>query len=242
MKSILTPISLFLYLIIPSIATAKTIDEPFSLSVCPSSDENPRNSEGDIVVLKDGTLLLAWSKFSGRADHARAEIAAKTSKDGGRSWSEEFVLQENTGEQNVMSVSFLRLQSQKILFFFLQKNANDDLQLFVRESADEAKTWTPPLRVTEGMGYYIMNNARAVQLKNGRILAPIAFCPDIRKDYNKQVCFCYFSDDDGQSWKKGSGEVGLKDSAAMEPGTRGTGRRIGVDGDTNAPGSRLSKR
>ncbi|MBN2325653.1 MAG: exo-alpha-sialidase [Candidatus Omnitrophica bacterium] len=193
-------------------------EAPFVLTVCPSSDDNPRNSEGDIVVLKDGSLLLAWSKFSGSADHARAVIAAKTSPDGGRTWSDDYVLQENTGEQNVMSISFLRLQSGRILFFFLQKNANDDLQLFVRESLDEAKTWSPPLRITQGPGYHIMNNARVIQCRNGRILAPIAYCSDIGKDANNQVCFCYYSDDDGATWKKGAGEVGLNGSAAMEPG------------------------
>ncbi|MGC9326560.1 MAG: sialidase family protein, partial [Candidatus Hinthialibacter sp.] len=191
---------------------------PFRLTVCPSSDENPRNSEGDIVVLKDGSLLLAWSKFSGSADHAQAVIAAKTSSDGGRTWSGEYVLQDNIGEQNVMSVSFLRLHSGKILFFFLQKNASDDLQLYVRESLDEAKTWSPPLRVTQGPGYHIMNNARVIQCRNGRILAPIAFCPDISKDSNNQNCFCYYSDDDGVTWKKGAGELGLNGSPAMEPG------------------------
>lgn len=192
--------------------------EPFDITVCPSSGANPRNSEGDVVALKDGTLLLAWSRFTGNADHAEAFIAAKTSRDDGRTWSEESILQENIGKQNVMSVSLLRLHSGTILFFFLQKNANDDLQLFVRESRDEAKTWSPPRRVTQGPGYHIMNNARAIQTSGGRILAPIAFCSDIRKDYKRQVCFCYVSDDDGKTWTKGSHEVRLHDTAAMEPG------------------------
>jgi len=195
-----------------------SLDKPFHYAVCPSSVENPRNSEADVIELKDGTLLLAWSKFSGSEDHATAVIAAKKSADGGKTWGEEFVLQENTGKQNVMSVSMWRIQSGKILFFFLQKNADNDLQLFVRESADEAKTWSEPRRVTQGMGYHIMNNARLLELKDGRILAPIAFTPDIGKEYKNQVCFCYVSDDEGKTWKKAPGEVRLKDSAAMEPG------------------------
>ncbi len=193
-------------------------NKPFQRVACPSSSDNPRNSEGDIVELKDGTLLLAWSRFSGSADHAQAVIAAKKSRDRGRSWSEEFILQKNTGKQNVMSVSFLRLQSGKILFFFLQKNSSSDLQLYIRESVDEAKTWSPAKRVTKGPGYHIMNNARAVQLHDGRILTPIAYAPDIRKDYNGQVCFCYRSDDDGKNWMKCPQEIRLDNTAAMEPG------------------------
>ncbi len=193
-------------------------NEPFRSVVCPSSDENLRNSEGDIIELKDGRLLLAWSKFVGRSDHATADIAAKFSNDKGLTWGEEFIIQENIGKQNVMSISFLRLRSGKILFFFLQKNASNDLQLFVRESADEAKTWSKPLRITQGMGYFIMNNARAIQLKKGRILAPIAYCPDISKESKNQVGFCYISDDEGKTWFKGNGQVSFDDSPVMEPG------------------------
>ncbi len=195
-----------------------SLDRPFHYAVCPSSDGNPRNSEADVIELRDGTLLLAWSKFSGSADHAQAVIAAKKSRDGGITWGEEFVLQENIGRQNVMSVSLWRIRSGKILFFFLQKNADDDLQLYVRESLDEAQTWSEPLRVTQGPGYHIMNNARLLELQDGRLLAPIAYCPDIGKDYDKQVCFCYLSDDEGKTWKKASGEVRHPDTACMEPG------------------------
>ncbi|MEW6235597.1 MAG: sialidase family protein [Candidatus Omnitrophota bacterium] len=192
--------------------------KPFWTMVCPPSQDNPRNSEGDIVVLKDGTLLLAWSRFTGSADHASAVVAAKKSQDGGLTWGNEFILQENTGMQNVMSVSFLRLRSGAILFFYLQKNGPDDLHLFVRKSADDAKTWTSPIKASTQAGYNIMNNARAIQLSTGRILAPIAFTPDISKDYNNQVDFCYYSDDEGETWKKGKGEAVLEGSPAMEPG------------------------
>ncbi len=193
-------------------------DEGFRLVVCPASDNNPRNSEGDIVVLRDGTLLLAWSRFSGRADHAQAVIAAKKSRDDGRTWGDEFVLQENIGEQNVMSVSILRLHSGKILFFFLVKNGPDDLHIFMRSSTDEAKTWTEPKQVSTAEGYHVMNNARVIQLSSGRILAPVAFSKNIRKTYNDQVCFCYYSDDEGTTWNKADGTASIENSAAMEPG------------------------
>ncbi len=195
-----------------------TIDDPFRLTVCPASESNPRNSEGDIIELNDGTLLLAWSQFTGRADHASAVIAAKKSADGGRSWGREFILQDNIGEQNVMSVSFLRLRSGNILFFFLVKNGPDDLKVYLRESADEAETWSESRLVTDRPGYHVVNNARVIQLSTGRILVPAAWCADISKDYNEQVCLCYYSDDDGKTWSQAPGHAGLDGSPAMEPG------------------------
>jgi len=35
----------------------------FSRLVCPPSQSNPRNSEGDVIPLKDGRLLLAYTEF-----------------------------------------------------------------------------------------------------------------------------------------------------------------------------------
>ncbi len=186
--------------------------------VCPSGPGNARNSEGDIVELKDGRLLLAWSKFSDRQDHASAVIAAKTSADGGRTWEEEYVLQENVGERNVMSVSFLRLDSGEILFFYAVKNSHSDLHFYVRISKDEAETWSDPVKVTSVDGYNVMNNDRAIQLSSGRLIAPVAHCKAIDKHYDEQKVICYLSDDKGQTWRRAKGEASIENAAAMEPG------------------------
>ena len=57
-------------------------DEDIQVMVCPATPDNTRNSEASIVVLKDGTLLLAYSRFcGGTADHAAA-----ISQDEGKTW------------------------------------------------------------------------------------------------------------------------------------------------------------
>jgi hypothetical protein len=42
---------------------------PVELIVCPATNGNPRNSEADIIELKDGKLLLAYTDFYHRAGH-----------------------------------------------------------------------------------------------------------------------------------------------------------------------------
>jgi len=168
-------------------------DIGFTSLVAPATAEFPRNSEGSVIELKDGTLLLAWTRFyGGTADDAGAHIAAMTSKDGGRTWGEPYVIQENTGRQNVMSVSLLRLKSGRIGMFCLEKNSSSDLHVYARYSDDEAKTWTAARRVTPDAGYNIMNNDRVVQISTGRIICPISYVPDIGKP-DPLISFCIYN-------------------------------------------------
>ena len=194
------------------------LNSGFTSLVALSNKEFPRHSEGSIVELKDGTLLLAWTRFyGGAADAASANIAAMTSKDGGKTWREPYVIQENTGKQNVMSVSLLRLKSRKIGMYYLEKNAGDDLRVYQRYSSDEAKTWSPPQEVTLQPGYHVMNNDRVVQLSTGRIICPVSYSLDISKPHSA-VSFCLYSDDEGKTWHRSIPDLHAPQRGAMEPG------------------------
>lgn len=202
-----------------ALANALAAEPIIETLLAPATSANPRNSESDIVVLKDGTLLAAWSDFYGGAsDFAAARISAAKSTDGGRTWSERFTLLENSGSNNVMSVSFLRPKSGGILFFYLVKNSKSDLKVFVRRSDDESKTWSEPVCVTPQPGYHVMNNARAVQLKDGRIVSPVSFTEEVRTREGEFRNVMFFSDDDGRIWKRGKAEVICPKRGAMEPG------------------------
>ncbi|MBK9167540.1 MAG: exo-alpha-sialidase [Bryobacterales bacterium] len=180
--------------------------------------DSPRHSEGDVVVLRDGTLLAAWSEFlGGGRDDSTARIAARTSRDGGRSWSAPYVLQETTGAQNVMSVSFLRLDGE-ILFFYGVKNSPRDLFFMVRRSADEGRTWSEPVRVISDPGYYVMNNARVVRLASGRLVCPTAFVEEVFRPNEEFRTVMYYSDDRGRTWRRGKGVSRAPRRGAMEPG------------------------
>lgn len=197
--------------------------EVITRDVYPTSAANPRYSEGSIVALTDGTLLYATTEFvGGRADHASARIIARRSPDRGRTWSEPTVLQENTGKQNVMSVSLRRLlpgrQDAPLGLFYLTKNSSTDLHVELRVSYDEAQSFEKPIRVTGAPGYHVMNNDRVTALSSGRIVCPIAWTDDVAKPGGGHfVSFCYLSDDMGKTWRKGTGQVDLARRGAMEP-------------------------
>ncbi len=191
--------------------------------------EFPRHSEGDTVSLVDGDVLLAWTRFRGREDHARAEIVAMVGSrsEGGNShglvwqWSQSRVLVSAAeAAQNVMSVSLLReAGSGDLLLFYLRKNSPSDCRVYVRRSMNEGHTWVEAEGVCQTMGYHVLNNARVVQLASGRLVAPVAFTPDYDRSRH-QTAFCYLSDDQGASWRPSQGWVDLPQSAVgcQEPG------------------------
>ncbi|WP_236974181.1 exo-alpha-sialidase [Membranihabitans maritimus] len=187
-----------------------------------SDSTNPRNSEGDFIPLRDGRILFAYTKFTeSSSDHAPAEIMGRFSSDNGNTWTaEDELIVECEGDQNVMSVSFLRLENGNICLFYAQKNSLEDNIPQVRISKDEAKTWSDPKPlITDQKGYFVLNNDRVIQLKSGRILAPVSLHKTPNSQWrNKGELRCYFSDDDGVSWQRGQVVPTPKDVITQEPG------------------------
>lgn len=183
-------------------------ETPPSQVVLPPTPGNPRNSEGDVVQLKNGDVLLIYTHFfGGSGDHAKAHLASRISHDGGATWSkEDKIVVPNEGGLNVMSVSLLRLADGRLALFYLRKNAHDDCRPQMRISTDEGATWGEATGMIsdQDFGYYILNNDRVVQLKSGRLIAPVSqhVGPGMPKRNNAGAMLVYYSDDSGKSWKR----------------------------------------
>ena len=176
----------------------------------PSRRGNPRNSEGAFVALRDGRILFAYTKFtSGWHDYSAAVIATRTSDDGGATWGRrDSILVKDEGSENVMSVSLLRLGDGRIALFYLVKRG--DCRLRMRTSADEGRTWSRPVWATPSVGYYVVNNDRVVQLRDGRLVVPAAFHRRFAADMNRYssldprgIAVYFLSDDGGRTWREG---------------------------------------
>ena len=198
-----------------------------TLELAPGPD-NPRNSEGAFLPLNDGRLMFAYSRYTGtsKSDHATADIAARYSFDNGATWtgSDEIIV-KNEGALNVMSVSLLRLQSGEIALFYLLKNSLSDCRPVMRRSFDEGKTWSAPVEcITDEIAYYVLNNDRVIQLRDGRLLFAVAkhSLPDGKFD-DAGVVYTYSSDDNGATWHRGKSVLEVRGAdgrrfAAQEPG------------------------
>ena len=194
----------------------------------PPGPNNPRNSEGAFMPLRDGRIMFAYSRYYGKSggDHATADIAARYSSDKGRTWTDEDeIIVKKHGGMNVMSVSLLRLRSGEIALFYLLKNSTKDCRPVMRRSFDEGRTWSEPTPcITDDVGYYVLNNDRVIQLKSGRLLFAVSkhtFDGDRFDNLGRVTTFS--SDDNGKTWQRGKSLLEVHDAkgafkAAQEPG------------------------
>ncbi len=186
--------------------------------------DNPRNSEGDFITLKDGRILYVYSHYTGTSndDHASAFLAGRYSSDNGKTWTTaDTKILDKEGTMNVMSVSLLRLQNGEIAFFYLKKNSTTDCIPMIRISTDEAKTWSEPSRcITDKEGYFVLNNNRVIQLKNGRLMLAVAMhgIPGDKTFYRIGRIWNYYSDDNGRTWKSSSEVPNPGQIITQEPG------------------------
>lgn len=195
----------------------------------PPGPDNPRNSEGDFITLKEGRILLVYIHYTGTLgdDHDTAFLAGRYSSDNGKTWTKESVkIVDQEGDMNVMSISLLRLKNGEITLFYLKKNSFIGCIPYIRISNDEAKTWSDPQPcITDKKGYFELNNNRVIQLPNGRILLAVAMhqAPGEDKMFEPNHIWLgrlwsYYSDDNGRSWAPSQEVPNPASIATEEPG------------------------
>jgi predicted neuraminidase len=200
-----------------------SLNKKYVLKLLPG-ENNPRNSEGDFINLKDGRILFVYSHYTGSSadDHASAFLAGRYSSDGGETWTQEdMTIVEQEGLMNVMSVSLLRLQSGEIALFYLRKNSDSDCIPMLRISNDETFTWNDPVKcITDRDGYFVLNNSRVVQLKDGRLIMPVSLhkSPGDSTFANIGRIWNYYSDDNGRNWKASQEVANPGSVVTQEPG------------------------
>ncbi|MDF2668293.1 MAG: hypothetical protein K0R67_599 [Paenibacillus sp.] len=193
----------------------------FIATVAKSASDYTRKSEGDVVELKDGRLLLVYMEFGGEGDDfARTRLAARESSDGGLTWgSHRTVVETSPGDVNVYSPNLIRARDGGILLLFMRRHAIEtfDNSFFILKSEDEGLTFRNYASFVERADYSLCNGV-VKRLSSGRLLLPTAV-PFGQKGAQGQAfaIAVLFSDDDGLTWAEATNRVHLPMRGAMEP-------------------------
>ena len=180
--------------------------------------DNPRNSEGAFLTLKDGCVLFAYTRYSGNDwdDGAPADIYACVSGPDGEDFSRPFplLLRSDAGAENIMSVSLMRMENGDAGMLFLAKSKPYRCIPYFTRSGDEGKTWQKPAPCIAEPGYYVVNNDRVIKSGKGTFMFAAAHTPvkagadadgiTFKKGAatNPEHIWVFRSDDDGNVWKK----------------------------------------
>ncbi|MEY2726724.1 MAG: hypothetical protein RLZZ458_2591, partial [Planctomycetota bacterium] len=115
------------------------------VTVSQSTPELPRRSEGDVIELNDGRLLLVSMEFGGDgSDFAATRFVSHESSDGGHSWGQHRVITETLkGDLNVYSPNLIRAKDGGILLLFMRQHRPGLLTNHVWKSTDEGNTFSP---------------------------------------------------------------------------------------------------
>ncbi len=178
------------------------------------TENNGRNSEGDFITLKDGTIMFAYSRYNsadGEDDDA-CDIAALFSYDNGESFTDGRILIKATdfGVKNLMSVTLRRMCNGDLGVFFLKKEPNGNSEVILCCSDDEGKSFYKKTRCVPCTfpSYHVMNNCRVLKTTDNKWFIPVALHrkgvdSDGELDFDYYAfCLLFMSEDDGETWRE----------------------------------------
>ena len=220
----------------PEIIKSKTIAE-----ICRGED-NPRNSEGDFAVLKNGNILFAYSRYRGTTneDHDPCDIAGMISRDGGDSFEhlpKLLIKAEEHNTLNIMSVSFMRLEDGTLCIFYLAKFGASSAYYMRRVLDEDALTLGEAEVCVETRDdiYYVVNNCRVFKFPDGRLVVPAARHEIFERNGEKTctyfgTCQFFVSDKNGRNWSPLSDVIEMPNPARSETGLQEPGIALLPDG------------
>ena len=201
---------------IASIASGAALFEDSLVVPVEKGLRGPRGMPGDIVALKDGTLLMSYTVDGG--------IVGIKSSDNGKTWGQPFSLvaaPKPPAKFRYAHPSFLRLANGELLLSYIYTTHPTKPYFghnYYRRSADDGKTWTEQFIMTPHPGYVLVHNDRLFTLSSGRIVAMAeykAHMPSTR-DHSGFVGLAFYSDDLGHSWQASKNTVDMQPVEVQE--------------------------
>lgn len=184
-----------------------------------------RSAGGDMVELKDGRLLLSYTRgvYDKITEDSGPEIVGRYSSDIGKTWGEEFILipkPRPLGDHLYAHPSFLRLDNGDLMVCYIYDRQSEPWygHTYYRRSADDGQTWGDQLILTPYSDHVHVHNDKLIKLSSGRIVAAAALLLEPHPGGHSGVgSMAFFSDDGGNRWHPSENVVNELPIEAQEP-------------------------
>jgi sialidase-1 len=171
-----------------------------------------------LIVSKKGTLLaFCEGRKDSRSDTGNIDLVLKRSLDNGRTWRPMQVVAD-FGPDTVGNPCPVVDRATGTVWLPLTKNLGHETEKLIRDgkskeprtvwltkSTDDGATWSRPVEITKAVRdpkwtWYATGPGNGIQLKSGRLVIP---CDHNELETRARRSHVIYSDDGGQTWKRG---------------------------------------
>ncbi|MBI1368365.1 MAG: hypothetical protein GC162_06890 [Planctomycetes bacterium] len=191
----------------PTVTTTQPGDTDFGTVFTDPVPGFERASEGDMIDLRDGSLLFAYGQWPTYSDDAQGvRLGMRRSTDGGKTWTEPVALMSDP-KYDLYHPSLARLGNGELGLSYTKRLPAEPRQQkgekAFRWSSDEGKTWSDEVLISDGDWQFYQTSAvdRLLVTSSGRLVHPVSRRRIQSKPYLIGTLI-YTSDDHGRTWQR----------------------------------------
>lgn len=186
-----------------------------------------------LVTSKDGTLLaFAEGRVDHSGDHGNLDVVLRRSTDGGKTWGDLIVVQDDGKHQCGNPAPVVDFESGRIFLLTCGSTASEyavmsgdaTREVYIQHSDDDGKTWSDRRNISsmtrkENWRWYATGPCSGIQIQKGKYKGRLVVPANHSDENRTYMAHSIYSDDNGETWHIGdSSAPGANESQIAEAG------------------------